>query len=101
MSKSVKAFVGLSVVAALVLAAWMLSGTNAAPQHDDGKASESTAADANSDTLHLDAHARKQLGLAFAPAADREIVKLVSVPGVVSFDDRRVTHLKPRPAVGC
>lgn len=39
---------------------------------------------------------RQQLGIEYAKAITREIVKPVSVPGIVAFDERRVTRLKPR-----
>ena len=50
--------------------------------------------DANAVTL--DAEGRKRLGLAFGRAEIRRIVRSVNGPGMVAFDERRVTHLKPR-----
>ena len=44
----------------------------------------------------LDAAGQKRLGLAFGQAQARRIVLPVRSPGTVTFDERRVTRLKPR-----
>ncbi|MCX8252968.1 Efflux transporter periplasmic adaptor subunit (plasmid) [Beijerinckiaceae bacterium RH AL1] len=100
MSKPVKLFAAVSIVVALAGAWWIVSGTIVGTQSDTQQATSlpkrKSRTDAAPNTVHVDAHARNQLGLAFGTAEVREIVKPVSVPGIVSFDDRRVTHLKPR-----
>lgn len=58
---------------------------------DDGKKS-----DANPDVVTLDEAGRKRAGLAEGKAERRAIVLPVRAPGMVAFDERRVTHLKPR-----
>ncbi|TXN22475.1 efflux RND transporter periplasmic adaptor subunit [Methylobacterium sp. WL9] len=50
--------------------------------------------DAN--VITLDAEGQKRLGLAFGQVETRRLVKPVRAPGTVAFDERRVTHLKPR-----
>ncbi len=44
----------------------------------------------------LDADGQRRLGLTFGQSEIRRIVLPVRAPGVVAFDERRVTHLKPR-----
>lgn len=44
----------------------------------------------------LDEAGQKRIGLAVGQAVTRRIVLPVRVPGTVAFDERRVTHLKPR-----
>ncbi|MBY0255059.1 MAG: efflux RND transporter periplasmic adaptor subunit, partial [Methylobacterium organophilum] len=65
-----------------------------------GQATRAEQADAprqaDSDLVVLDAAGQKRLGLAFGQAQVRRIVLPVRSPGTVSFDERRVTHLKPR-----
>lgn len=51
---------------------------------------------ANPDLVMLDAAGQKRLGLAFGRAETQRIVLPVRAPGTVAFDERRVTHLKPR-----
>ena len=41
-------------------------------------------------------HTQQQLGVETAKAVVREIVERVKVPGTVAFDERLVTHLRPR-----
>ncbi|MEE7503811.1 efflux RND transporter periplasmic adaptor subunit [Methylobacterium mesophilicum] len=53
-------------------------------------------APADPDRVTLDAAGQKRIGLAFGTAEIRRIVLPVRVPGTVAFDERRVTHLKPR-----
>ncbi len=53
-------------------------------------------APAEPDRVTLDAAGQKRIGLAFGTAETRRIVLPVRVPGTVAFDERRVTHLKPR-----
>src|SRR5436305_800226 len=54
------------------------------------------AAPADPDRVTLDAAGQKRIGLAFGTAETRRIVLPLRVPGTVAFDERRVTHLKPR-----
>ncbi|MCJ2125718.1 efflux RND transporter periplasmic adaptor subunit [Methylobacterium sp. J-077] len=51
---------------------------------------------ANPDLVTLDDAGQKRIGLAFGTAEIRRIVLPVRAPGTVAFDERRVTHLKPR-----
>ena len=48
------------------------------------------------DLVTLDDAGQKRIGLAFGTAEVRRIVLPVRAPGTVAFDERRVTHLKPR-----
>ncbi|MCJ2134267.1 efflux RND transporter periplasmic adaptor subunit [Methylobacterium sp. J-026] len=48
------------------------------------------------DLVTLDAAGQKRIGLAFGTAETHRIVLPVRAPGIVAFDERRVTHLKPR-----
>ena len=49
-----------------------------------------------SNTVKLDVEGQQRLGLAFRQAEIRQIIVPVRVPGSVAFDERRVTHLRPR-----
>ncbi|MCJ2050368.1 efflux RND transporter periplasmic adaptor subunit [Methylobacterium sp. J-070] len=51
---------------------------------------------ADPDVVTLDAAGQARIGLAFGTAETRRIVLPVRAPGTVAFDERRVTHLKPR-----
>ncbi|MBE7198066.1 MAG: efflux RND transporter periplasmic adaptor subunit [Parafilimonas terrae] len=51
---------------------------------------------ADPDRVTLDETGQKRIGLAFGKAEQRRIVLPVRAPGTVAFDERRVTHLKPR-----
>ena len=46
--------------------------------------------------VEVSADQQKQLGLEMADAKSQEIVARVDVPGTVMFDERRITHLRPR-----
>jgi len=65
-----------------------------------GQAKRAERADAppqaDPDLVVLDAAGQKRLGLAFGQAQARRIVLPVRSPGTVTFDERRVTRLKPR-----
>lgn len=54
------------------------------------------AASADHDSLTFDEAEQKRVGLAVEQAEIRQIVLPVHAPGTVAFDERRVTHLKPR-----
>lgn len=62
----------------------------------DGKEADRAADKGDPDTVTLDEAGRQRLGLAFGTAEIRRIVLPIRVPGTVAFDERRVTHLKPR-----
>lgn len=51
---------------------------------------------ANGNTVVLDAEGQRRLGLVFGQAETRRIVLPVRTPGMVAFDERRITRLKPR-----
>lgn len=51
---------------------------------------------AEDNVVTLDAQVRHRLGLAFGQSENRRIVLPVRTPGMVAFDERRVTRLKPR-----
>jgi cobalt-zinc-cadmium efflux system membrane fusion protein len=72
----------------------------AAPlKQDEAQAEQDKgAAPADPDAVTLDAEGRRRLGLAFGTAETRRILRPVRVPGTVAFDERRVTHLRPRTA---
>ena len=53
---------------------------------------------ADGNAVVLDAEGQRRLGLAFGRAETRRIVRPVRTPGMVAFDERRVTRLKPRSA---
>jgi len=72
-----------------------------APRADEAAASDDRAApdapaEADPNRVILDAAGQKRLGLAFGRAETRRLVLPVRAPGTVAFDERRVTHLKPR-----
>ena len=50
----------------------------------------------NDKQIELDVETQKKLGINFGAAEQRQLRKLIRAPGMVSFDERRVTHLKPR-----
>ena len=61
----------------------------------DAATSEQPAED---NVVTLDAEGQKRLGLKFGQSEHRRIVLPVRTPGIVAFDERRVTRLKPRTA---
>lgn len=63
---------------------------------DTEKAADKETEKGDPDTVTLDEAGRKRIGLAFGTAETQRIVLPVRVPGTVAFDERRVTHLKPR-----
>lgn len=96
------------ILAALLGAGWISRdalrdrlGLGPAQTGDDASMTASSAAKtedapAQSDFVTLDAAGQKRSGLAFGTAETRRIVLPVRAPGTVAFDERRVTHLKPR-----
>ena len=94
MSKAAKIFASFVVLASVVGLSVTLARNPEKDAHSAPQDKRGPAADPN--TVKVDAHARQQLGLAFGTASVSEIVKPVDVPGIVAFDDRRVTHLKAR-----
>ena len=75
-----------------------LIGLAAAPDtapHPNGAASEQPTED---NVVRLDADGQRRLGLAFEQSETRRIILPVRTPGMVAFDERRVTRLKPRTA---
>ncbi|GJD33299.1 efflux RND transporter periplasmic adaptor subunit [Methylobacterium aerolatum] len=105
-----RGLVVLLMLAALAGAAWywrapLLRAVGyGMAQNGDGQGSAKDPAgeadkggeDGASNTVTLDAAGQKRIGLAFGTAETRPIVLPVRVPGTVAFDERRVTHLKPR-----
>ncbi|NEU12721.1 efflux RND transporter periplasmic adaptor subunit [Methylobacterium sp. BTF04] len=71
-------------------------GLSPAPTAQPAARDGATDAPADADAVTLDAEGRKRLGLGFGRAEIRRIVRSVNGPGMVAFDERRVTHLKPR-----
>ncbi|TXN46563.1 efflux RND transporter periplasmic adaptor subunit [Methylobacterium sp. WL7] len=57
---------------------------------------DASDAQTDADAVTLDVEGRKRLGLSVGRAEIRRIVRSVNGPGMVAFDERRVTHLKPR-----
>ena len=51
---------------------------------------------AEDNVVRLDAEGQRRLGLAFGQSEMRRIILPVRTPGMVAFDERRVTRLKPR-----
>lgn len=68
----------------------------AAPAKGDPAAAEQATESKDANVVTLDAEGQKRLGLAFGQAETRRLVRPVRAPGTVAFDERRVTHLKPR-----
>ncbi|KAA0122002.1 efflux RND transporter periplasmic adaptor subunit [Methylobacterium sp. P1-11] len=97
-----RALVVLTVLAVAAFAGWTYRGPIldafglAPPPASDAKADKSGDAPANPDLVTLDEAGQKRMGLAFGRAVTRRIVLPVRAPGTVTFDERRVTHLKPR-----
>ena len=95
----------LVVLGAIAFAGWtyraaILETLGLASPPADSPAAKSAdkgdAAPANPDLVTLDGAGQKRIGLAFGQAETRRIVLPVRAPGTVAFDERRVTHLKPR-----
>ncbi|WP_457107176.1 efflux RND transporter periplasmic adaptor subunit [Methylobacterium sp. P5_C11] len=91
------------ILAVLAAAGWyyrdpLLARLGLAPAAPESGTPETKAADApaQSDLVTLDEAGQKRIGLAVGTAETRRIVLPVRVPGTVAFDERRVTHLKPR-----
>ncbi|TGD97493.1 efflux RND transporter periplasmic adaptor subunit [Methylobacterium nonmethylotrophicum] len=59
---------------------------------------QESAAPADPNLVTLDEAGRTRIGLAFGTAERHRIVLPVRTPGTLAFDERRVTHLKPRTA---
>ncbi len=59
-------------------------------------AAEEAATPADPTFVTLDGAGQARIGLAFGTAETRRIVLPVRAPGTIAFDERRVTHLKPR-----
>ncbi|KTS08953.1 RND transporter, partial [Methylobacterium indicum] len=73
-------------------------GAPASAAGEDAAKDTQKDAPADPNVVTLDAAGQKRLGLAFGPVETRRIVLPVRTPGTVAFDERRVTHLKPRAA---
>lgn len=95
----------LVVLGAIALAGWTYRATIlttlglASPPAAEPAAKSADKGDeapANPDLVTLDGTGQKRIGLAFGQAETRRIVLPVRAPGTVAFDERRVTHLKPR-----
>ncbi|MCJ2069415.1 efflux RND transporter periplasmic adaptor subunit [Methylobacterium sp. J-030] len=94
----------LLALAGLAAAGWierapLLAALGLAPPAPSTPAAETDRSDAapeNPDRVTLDGAGRTRIDLAFGTAETRRIVLPVRVPGTVAFDERRVTHLKPR-----
>jgi membrane fusion protein, heavy metal efflux system len=101
-SRGPRALIILIVLAAAAFAGWTYRGPilNAfglvAPAPSGTKEDKSDDAPANPDLVTLDEAGQKRIGLAYGQAITRRIVLPVRAPGTVAFDERRVTHLKPR-----
>jgi cobalt-zinc-cadmium efflux system membrane fusion protein len=90
------------VLAAAAFTAWTYRGPIldalglTKPAGSDTKADKPDDAPTNPDLVTLDEAGQTRIGLAFGQAETRRIVLPVRAPGTVAFDERRVTHLKPR-----
>ncbi|MGU3663869.1 efflux RND transporter periplasmic adaptor subunit [Methylobacterium sp. A49B] len=91
------------LAAAAALAGWSYRGPvldalglAPLPAASDAKADKPDDAPANADLVTLDEAGQKRIGLSFGQAKTRRIMLPVRAPGTVAFDERRVTHLKPR-----
>jgi cobalt-zinc-cadmium efflux system membrane fusion protein len=72
-------------------------GTQTATETSAAPAPDAIPGEAKgSNTVKLNVEGQQQLGLAFRQAEIRQIIVPVRVPGSVAFDERRVTHLRPR-----
>lgn len=101
-SRGPRALVILIVLAAAAFAGWTYRSSIlddlgfAPPAASNTKTDKSDDAPANPDLVTLDEAGQKRIRLAFGQAMTRRIVLPVRAPGSVAFDERRVTHLKPR-----
>jgi cobalt-zinc-cadmium efflux system membrane fusion protein len=77
-----------------LLDAFGLASSPSVPGTADPEKGDDPAA--NLGLVTLDDAGQKRIGLAFGTAEIRRIVLPVRAPGTVAFDERRVTHLKPR-----
>ena len=69
-----------------------LVGVEPAQSEQDGK----PKAKPDPNRVEVSAEQQKQLGLQTDVARVQEIVDRIDVPGTVMFDERRITHLRPR-----
>ncbi len=112
LTRTSKTLLGAIAVGALCVAGWFSAGPIRA-QYDKLTAPTQTASDKGASTrdtpppagggkaqdsniVEVDADTQKRMNLATASATMQAIVKPVRASGVVAFDERRVTHLKPR-----
>ena len=99
MSLASKALLGVVLFSAIAVAGYFFADPIMSYVEGDANASDegpSKKPKSNPNVVEIDAHARKQLGLETTKAVTKEIVKRLRVPGVVSFDERLVTRLRPR-----
>ncbi len=101
-SRAPRALLLLILLAAVAFAGWtyrvaILDTLGLAPPAASGAAADKPGeTPASPDLVTLDEAGQKRLGLAVGRAESRRIVLPVRAPGSVAFDERRVTHLKPR-----
>lgn len=77
----------------------LLGFVGLAPAASDAASSAPASEKPAEDSLiTLDAEGQSRLGLAFGRSETRRIVQPVRTPGMVAFDERRITRLKPRTA---
>lgn len=69
---------------------------SAEPEPPQASGETASGQPAEENVVRLDAQGQARLGLAFGQAENRRIVLPVRTPGMVAFDERRVTRLKPR-----
>lgn len=73
-----------------------LVGVEPAQSESDAKPKSGSEAKRDPNRVEVSAEQQKQLGLQTDAAMIQEIVERVHVPGTVMFDERRITHLRPR-----
>lgn len=93
---------GILLLAGLAGAGWIerdalmsFAGYGAKPEAPAAQAKDKPA-EGDPDTVTLDVTGRTRAGVTEGKAVIRRIVLPVRAPGTVAFDERRVTHLKPR-----
>lgn len=73
-----------------------LVGVEPAQSEGDAKPKSGSKAKPDPNRVEVSVEQQKQLGLETDAAKVQEIVDRVHVPGTVMFDERRITHLRPR-----
>jgi cobalt-zinc-cadmium efflux system membrane fusion protein len=93
------ALIGLCLIGTAAVASTFYktqADSSASDKKSTDTSNSATKAETNDRQIELDVETQKKLGINFGMAEQRPLRKLIRAPGTVSFDERNVTHLKPR-----